>query len=229
MSKRKIILTVAIILVLGSIPAAIFGYPYFKTYLEDREFLANPAIHDQFVAARDKEREIKTNPERLETYVSAMMRYKGLGDVTKDKRFYYRALDIEARATKKFGVKSYLPALNASTIYMSLGEYEKAETNIKKAIEMAPGDAQLYLRLIELYKDFMKKDEASVIAVYETGIQRLVNVLPLYNSYAAYLREINRLEESLDKYRILRKAAPDNPLYGQQVKELELLVKDRGL
>jgi|GEM_PF-4971676 tetratricopeptide (TPR) repeat protein len=156
-----------------------------------------------------------------------MMRYKSIADVTKDKRLYERALKIADLATARFGTKSYLPALNASTIYMSLGDYEHAEKNIKQAIEMAPGDAQLYLRLIELYKDFMKKDETTIIATYETGIQRLVNVLPLYNSYAAYLREINRLDEALDKYQILHKAMPDNPIYAQLIKELEVAIKNR--
>jgi len=227
MLKQKYIFVIIVVLIVLSVPGIIFGYPHLKTYLEDREFLANPAIYDQFIAARDKEREIKTNPDRLETYITAMMRYKSIADVTKDKRLYERALKIADLATARFGTKSYLHALNASTIYMSLGDYEHAEKNIKQAIEMAPGDAQLYLRLIELYKDFMKKDETTIIATYETGIQRLVNVLPLYNSYAAYLREINRLDEALDKYQILHKAMPDNPIYAQLIKELEVAIKNR--
>ena len=227
LSKKQIILIVAAGIIVLAIPAGIFGYPRFKTWMENREFLANPELHDDFVAAQSKEAEIKTNPDRLETYVTAMMRYKALGDISKDERFYERALRIGISAMEKFGTQSYLPYLNASTIYMLLKDYQNAEKMLKKAIEMAPGDPQLYLRLIELYRDFMKKSEAEVIAVYEDSLQRLVNVLPVFSDYAAYLKSINRLEEALDKYRLLLKAVPGNPIYTQEVKDLENAVKNR--
>lgn len=225
--KKQIVLIIIVALAVISVPGVIFGYPYFRVWQENREFLANPQIHDDFLAAREKELEIKTNPDRIETYITAMNRYKGLGDVTKDGRLYARALAIGDLAAEKFGTKSYVPYLNKSTIYTILGEYDQAEAMIKKSIEMSPGDAQLYLRLVELYKDFMKKDEAAVIAVYENAIQRLVNVLPVYNDYAAYLRQINRADEALDKYEILHKAVPDNPAYTQAVKELQAQIKGR--
>jgi len=225
--KKQIIITVIIAFVILSVPGVIFGYPYFKIWRENREFLANPQIHDDFVAAMDKEAEIKKDPTRIETYITAMNRYKGLGDVTKDVRFYERALAISDKTIDKFGTQSYLSYINASTIYMAIGDYTKAEEMIKKSIEMSPGDAQLYLRLIELYRDFMKKSESEIIAVYENAIQRLVNVLPVYNAYAAYLRDIGRFEESLDKYEILYKAMPDNPLYAQTVKELRIKVANQ--
>lgn len=225
--KKQTIILIIVALAILAIPGVIFGYPYFRTWQENREFLANPEIHDAFVAAMDKEAEIKKDPSRTETYLTAMMRYKSLGDVTKDERFYFRALKVADAAFKAVGTKSYLPYVNASVIYMSLGNYSKAEEMIKKSLEMAPGEAQLYLRLIELYRDFMKKSESEIIAVYENAIQRLVNVLPVYNSYAAYLRDIGRLEESLDKYEILHKAMPDNPLYAQIISELKIAIKNQ--
>ena len=225
-NKKYLILAIAALAVI-SVPGVIFGYPYFRVWQENREFSANPRIHDDFLAAREKTAEIKTNPDRLETYITAMNRYKSLGDTTKDGRLYARALAIGDLAAKKFGTKSYIPYLNQSTIYTILGEYDRAEAMIKKSIEMSPGDAQLYLRLVELYKDFMKKDEAAVIAVYENAIQRLVNVLPVYNDYAAYLRQISRLDEALDKYEILHQAVPDYPAYTQAVKELQAQIKNR--
>ena len=225
--KKQIIITALIAFVILAVPGVIFGYPYFKTWQENREFLANSEIHDAFVAAMEKEAEIKKDPSRVETYLTAMMRYKSLGDKTKDERLYFRALKIANAAFKTVGTKSYLPYVNASVVYMNLGNYGKAEEMIKESIEIAPGEAQLYLRLIELYREFMKKTDAEVIAVYENAIQRLVNVLPVYNSYAAYLRDIGRLDESLDKYEVLHKAMPDNQLYSQAINELKAAIKNR--
>jgi len=227
LNKKLIILIIVAGIIVLAIPAGIFGYPYLKIWIEDREFLANPKLHDDFVAARDKEREIRTNPERMETYISAMMRYKGLGDASKDERFYNRALAVGAQAIEKFGTQSYLPFLNSATIYTLLKNYPAAEKMIQKALEMAPGDAQLYLRLIELYRDFMKKPESEIIAVYENALQRLVNVVPVFSDYAAYLKSISRLDEALDKYKLLLKAVPDNPIYAQEVKDLERAIKNR--
>lgn len=225
--KKQIIITVLIAFVILAVPGVIFGYPYFKTWQENREFLANSEIHDAFVAAMEKEAQIKNDPTRVETYLTAMNRYKSLGDITKDQRFYFRALNVADAAFKTVGTKSYLPYVNSSVIYMNLGDYAKADEMIKKSIEMAPGEAQLYLRQIELYRDFMKKTDAEVIAVYENAIQRLVNVLPVYNSYAAYLRDIGRLDESLDKYEVLHKAMPDNQLYSQAIDDLKAAIKNR--
>jgi len=122
---------------------------------------------------------------------------------------------------RKWGSKAYLPFLNQANVYILLKEYARAESNLKIALEIDPGEQSLYVALADLYGTFMKKDSKAVRAVYEQGIKTVVGGGNLVVNYASYLNELGEYKEALKYYKMLEQAYPTNPAYLPIIKELE--------
>lgn len=168
----------------------------------------------------EREEKLEDNAEDVAQYTGLAFSWKVIGDTLNDKKYYYKALLVAEEGLDRFPRHAILN-MNAGNLYKELGQYEKAEKKYRKAVEAAPGDPQTYLLLIELYKYSMKKSEAEIVKVYQDALSRLVNTLPLLNSFAAYLRDTGQKQRALEFYRELSKALPDNQPYKLAIDELE--------
>ncbi len=80
----------------------------------------------------------------------------------------------------------------------------------------------LYLRLLELYKFYMKKDIETIVKVYDDAMRRVLNPLGLLRDRAAYFYEIGKLKDALKDYKKLAEVSPNETVFKERVIELEL-------
>ena len=52
------------------------------------------------------------------------------------------------------------------------GDYELARGFFEEAIRVAPGDAEAYIRLANLHKDYLRSAPETIIGIYDQGIAR---------------------------------------------------------
>lgn len=227
-SYKRIIRFFAFIAIIGAIGFSGF-YVYKNWYksnkiIRDEEkafsYLTNEQMKDDFGAAKKAEADIVANPDNLNAYIRAGFSWKVLGEATKQDIFFERSLDAYLRATKQFGMQYYMPYMNAGNIYRIRNDFEKTEEMYKKALEITPGEADLYVRLAELYRFDLKKSPEEILAVYDNGVNRVLNTMPIAISKAAYLRFIGRKEESISIYQKIYDATKDE-IYLWEIEDIK--------
>ncbi|MFC1612288.1 tetratricopeptide repeat protein [Patescibacteria group bacterium] len=216
--KKIILLSIAIIVVgCGSV----FGYFYWQNLKEDEFLSSDPRTKVAYEVVQKRQKEVKENKDDYDAYMSLAFHWKGIGEVTRDEKYSWKAVKVYSEVIKRWGSIAYLPFVNQANVYILLEEYDLAEENFKIAIEIEPGEQNLYIYLAELYKNYMNKDEAEVEAVYIKGIETVLAGSNLVNSYAVYLRDVGDYEKSLQYFKMLQQAYPDNISYEGEIKEIE--------
>ena len=226
MSKKiVIVISIAILACLGTLATFFIILPKIEEQKLVKQLASNDSTKRDFERILEREKKLKDNPQDVEQYTGLAFNWKSIADTLNDKKFYEKALEAAIEGLDRFPRHAVLN-MNAGNLYKELGKYEDAEKRFRKAIESAPGDPQTYLLLIDLYKYNLKKSETEIVKVYQEGLSRLVNTLPLLNSFAAYLRDTGQKQRALEFYRELSKALPDNKAYKIAIEELE---KDMAL
>jgi len=215
--KKYLILAIVIVVLAGGIG----GWQYWEYRQEDKLLSSNPQTKDAYQVIKQRQEQIKKDENNYDAYMSLGFYWKGIGEVTKNNDYLERSVDAYDKVIKRWGTKAYLPFLNRANVFILLGQYGKAETDLKIASEIDPGEQSLYIALADLYKDYMKKNDAEIRAVYETGMQRVVGGGNLVLNYASYLNGIGDYKEALKYYKMLSQAYPSNTGYLDLVKELE--------
>jgi len=220
--KIKIYAILLLLVIVGTV--SVLGYQYWQTSKEAKLLLANPNTKDSYELIQKRTKEIKEDSENYDAYMSLGFNWKSIGEATKDDKYLWRAIDAYSEVIKKWGPTAYLPFLNRANTYILLGEYNRAEDDLKLSIELDPGEQNLPVALADLYKNYLNKSDEEIRAVYETAMDRVVGGGNIVNSYAGYLKEVGDYEKSLQYYKSLEKAFPANTAYKSVIKELEDLI-----
>lgn len=219
--KLKIIIIAAIIVVIAG---GIGGYFYWQKAKEAEFLSTNPQTKAAYEIIVRREAQIKKDKSNYDAYMSLGFNWKGIGEVTKDDKYLKKAIAAYNQVIKRWGNAAYLPFVNRANVYIDLKDYARAEEDFKVALEIGPGEQNIYISLADLYKNYMNKDSQTIKAVYEKGIKTVVGGGNLVVSYASYLEEIGDYKEALKYYTMLEQAYPANPGYDEVIKELEAKV-----
>lgn len=216
--KKYLILAIILVLLGGG---GIFGRQYLKYQKEDKFLSSNIQIKEAYGIVKKRQAELKKDKDNYDAYMSLAFHWKGIGEVLRDETYLWESIKIYDKVIKRWGMKAYLPFLNQANVYILLKEYEKAETDLRIANEIDPGEQGLYIALAELYKNYMNKSDKEIRAVYLNGVERVVGGANLVLNYAIYLNGIGDYKEALKYYKMLAQAYPDNAGYADIIKELE--------
>ncbi|MBU4421846.1 hypothetical protein L6259_04175 [Candidatus Parcubacteria bacterium] len=219
--KKILTLLIPIIVVALLAGGGYYGYSYFEKQKEAKFLSENPQTKDAYALIVQREKEVKKDPDFYDGWMSLAFNWKGIGEVLKEDKYLWRSAKLYDEVMKRWGTKAYLPFLNQANVYIELGEYEKAENDLKIAIERDLGEQNLYIALADLYHLYMNKSKEEVVAVYEQGLKTVVSGGNLVNSYASYLNSVGDYTGALKYYKMLSQAYPGNTLYQDLIKELE--------
>jgi tetratricopeptide (TPR) repeat protein len=214
-NKAKIVILalIAVILIAAGIGAyfLFFNKPSWDETLA-KSFLTTGQLQDDYDSALAAEEKIEQNPSVTYNYVQAGFYWKSIADATKEEMFYQRALDTYLSAIKNAD-KSSVVYTSAGNIYRVFKKSDEAEEMYRKSLEMTPGEAELYIRIVELYRYDMNKNPEDILAVYEEGFKRILSPTPLLVNKATYLRDIGRKDEAIKIFEDLFEQTQDETYY----------------
>jgi len=141
--------------------------------------VSNPEWGEFIDKIEEWETKVAEDPERNQSYLSLGMAWKSLGDRSNDMLHYKEALKAFEVGNSKTVGGSSLYLVNAGNMAKTLKDYPLAEEYYKKAIEAAPGDVDIYIRLADFYKYQLKKDKSFIIEFLEGSKDRLIAVGPI--------------------------------------------------
>lgn len=175
------------------------------------------------------ENDLWADPANVEKHLSTMMKWKSLGDVTGTKEFYERSNFVLMHLLDQPNGNTSLVYQNIATNYKYVGDYKMSEQYYRKAIELAPGDPDIYLLLVELYKFRMNKPKADIMAVYEEALAKIAqNNVDVVIDYAAYLYGQKEYQKSYEYYKLLVEKFPTNKGYKDRKDELDSILKNQS-
>ncbi len=162
--------------------------------------------------------QVKENPSDFRGYIAlGNLRNKG-GDPDGAIALYQKAIDVNANDN--------IARNNLAEVYMSLGEYIKAEEQYLRIVELNPAWTEAYRDLIELYryKITNKQDQIPVIA--EQAIKNNPqNSLEFLSILARYYWETKQYDPALATYDRLQAIAPNDDLIKQ---DIDMILKERS-
>lgn len=217
--KIKLILTVAAVIAAAVIIGG--GYWYWQDKKEAAFLSGDPRTGEAYAIIQKREAQLKKDKYNYDALMSLAFNWKGIGEILNNEKYLRRSVAVYNKIIGRYSLKAYLPFLNRANVYISLREYGRAESDLKIASEIDPGEQNLYIALADLYKGYLKKSDKEIRAVYESGIRTVVGGGNLVASYAAYLRETGDNKLALKFYQSLAKAYPENDVYKIMIKELE--------
>jgi len=143
------------------------------------------------------ESKLKEDETRVETYSTLGLAWKSLADKAYDlkldnyKDYYRKALEVYERGIEITNRRNTLFMINAANMAKYLEDYELAEDYYKEAITVAPGDVRYYVLLAELYEYKMHKSKDEIIAVYDQGMEKVINPQVLQKYKDNYLKRVD--------------------------------------
>ena len=169
---KKILIIISILAILTG--GVLFGYSRWAEAKESKFLSSNGQTKDNYAIIKMRVEQLKKDSKNYDAFMSLAFAWKGIGDATKDEKYLRRSAKTYDKVIARWGNKAYLPFVNRANVYISLKEYSRAEDDLKIALEIDPGEQNLYIDLAELYSGYMNKDSQVVKAVYEKGLKTLV-------------------------------------------------------
>lgn len=178
-----------------------------------------------FEKVKKSQEEIAKNPEKVSAYFDLGLYWKSIAELGGGEPFFQKSLEAYEAGIEKFGQKNILFYLNGGKLAERLGDYAKAELYFQKAIEISPADESGYLYLVDLYSYKLNRPKEEILKVFEEGVKKMVNSIPLIAGRASYLRRVGDYKMALEDYKILSENYPNNQGYKEVIKELEEAIK----
>lgn len=130
--------------------------------------------------------------EQIRHYLTLGLAWKGLADRTNSRAYYQQALRVYEKGIAYTGRKNTVFLNNTGNMLIYLKDYKKAAKYYEESIRIAPGDAEAYVRLANLHRDYLKSPSAVIIAIYDKGIKRMVSPGVLVAEKANYLKGLEK-------------------------------------
>lgn len=157
-----------------------------------------------------------------EPFLRAGMQWSTIGSATKDMLWYEEALWVYQQGDVFTQGKNSIILNNLAYTYNELGQYENAKKTFKRTIELAPGEPEHYVALVNLMRYKLKSTSEEILAVYAEGMKRVVGAASLFINRAAYYRDIGKFEEARADIELVHKSgALSDALYKQALKEIQ--------
>lgn len=198
--KKKIIITIVIIAVLAGAGYGAWQNPGVRTWVTER---------------------LPKAPDTEKLYVQALhdaLQYKSQGDAG-DSKAYQKAID-EYKKARRYN-DTWLPYLNMGNAYRLMKDTKNAEWAYTEGMRKAPGEASLYLQIIEMYRYEMDKPEEVIVKSYEKALTNVPGNPDLRSSFGSYLRDRGRISDAINQFEMLVKDYPENESYTQELQSLK--------
>lgn len=195
-----------------------------------RAITGNAELLKLFSEAKTAEAEIAADPEKVRRYFDAGLAWKSIGELattTSPLPYFRRSLAVYEKGIVKYGEQNILFYLNAAKLAERLEDFSKAERYFRKAIEISPADESSYLALAEMLDYRLHRPKEQVVAVLNSGLNKMLNPTPLIIARAEYLRRRGFYAEALSDYRTLTANFPRYAGYQLIIKELEEILKSK--
>jgi len=119
-------------------------------------------VRQRFEENLKKAEESVSAEPNFEHWIDLATARKALGDLWGAAEAYLKAYDL--------GPGTAFPLDNLSQVLIEMGDYETAEKALLQAKKNIPQNEQIYLHLVDLYKNYLKKSNEEIEAVYLEGI-----------------------------------------------------------
>jgi len=123
-----------------------------------------PDVRQRFEENLKKAEEAVAAEPNFEHWIDLATARKALGDLWGAAEAYLKAYDL--------GPGTAFPLDNLSQVLIEMGDYETAEKALLQAKKNIPQNEQIYLHLVDLYKNYLKKSNEEIEAVYLEGIEK---------------------------------------------------------
>ncbi len=201
-----LILAVAGIAVVGAAGWTFYGRSWFadrQAAAEAADLRADPRTAEIYGRLEEHLRQIKDAPDDVQLYISIGNGWKSVYDQRQQDVYLDRAIEWYQKGIGVSQGKNSLILLNLANVYRLHKQPADAERVLRQAIEVNPGDPELYTTLVDVVRIDLKRDNTAVIDVYKMGLDRLVDNTPLVISLAQYLEDTGRLKDALVYYKLL--------------------------
>ncbi len=170
-----------------------------QTSISDLEIIKqnNPELSKYIDDVIKWQEKLKEDESNIEMYNTLGLAWKSLAEWGRNSKlenyqnYYGEALKVYEAGIEKTLRKNTLLMTNAGNMAKYLEDYELAEDYYKEAITVSPGDVTYYVLLAELYEYNMNKTKEEVVAVYDEGIKRVLDVGFLEKRKEVYLKRAN--------------------------------------
>jgi len=156
--------------------------------------LEHPELSEFTTLVDEEEAKIAAAPSNTEGYLSLGLAWKSLADRAGDppNMFYEAAFEVYKRGIELTDRRDTTFLKNAANMAEFQKDFDTSETLLQEAIVATPGDADLYIRLADVYTYLMKKPTQEIIDFLDTGIEILPNATRLEN----YKKRLETNEQS---------------------------------
>ena len=169
-----------------------------QTSISDLEIIKqnNPELSKYVDDVIKWQEKLKEDESNIEMYNTLGLAWKSLAEWGRNSKlenyqnYYGEALKVYEAGIEKTLRKNTLLMTNAGNMAKYLEDYELAEDYYKEAITGSPGDVTYYVLLAELYEYNMNKTKEEIVAVYDEGMKRVLDVGFLEKRKESYLNRI---------------------------------------
>ncbi len=209
--STKSVLSVGGILILAAI--SFFGYlQYQKSALWEIPSRASIADKPELAAAYDRASALQAKIRSGEVdvklprfYIDVAQDLKMIGDTTRDTQWLNASLRMFERGIDATDRRNTLLIGNAAQLAIAIGNLSLAENFLREAIAAAPGDASLYINLVDvLVKKGATPDE--VMGVFAEGERRIVGGADLVLRRVMYYIAVGKLDAAVQDVEALHNA-----------------------
>lgn len=109
---------------------------------------------------------------------------------------------------------------NLGNVYRDLGDYTKAETEYRRAMELNPKLTTPYSNLASIYQYNLGKPDTA-LAIYESGIKSVPEYIDFYNSIALLYEQQGLKDKAIDAFKRALKVQPSNQAAQSGLERLE--------
>ena len=166
------------------------------------------------------------------TYINFLkegIAWKTTADYTKSDKnvFYTYAAYVYTQAGGAFP-KEWVPWFNTGNMFLSIADYNRAETSYKKAIELAPAQYDPLSALLDILRARSAQPNRQVMDYFKDRLPLIgSNQSPLTIGYCQYLLEYNELNECLAVLKSIIAINP-TPQLQSEYADLQKFVKENA-
>lgn len=208
--KKKIFYFYGLVFVLTVVSSALVFY------FKNREFVVEVNLGEQereetIEQKNEAYKKISEDPSDLNSYLSAALAEKTLGNLSATERLYKKGIEQNP--------DFYLFYLNLGSIYEDMEKYDKAELAYRAGIEKKPVEEQGYLKLTRLIKWKFPQRASELDDIFQQGIAATQNI-NILKEYAQYLEDQGRYRDAWVHWKEIASMSKDPELAQQEVKRL---------
>ena len=177
----------------------------------------------------------KVSKEQVEKYKAELVRLKGVleenpmnvdgwigvGMIKKFFNNYEGARDAWEYA-KYLNDDNSVNYYNLGNLYSeNLKDYQMAETNFLKALEIGRKEVSYYIAVADFYRNFYIEKRGEAKKILENGIKEVPNDISLLSYAAEYYKKEGNKERALELYKKVLEFGPDNEMIKEEINNLE--------